>query len=78
MTLGAEGLKVASCNAVLNANYMMHRLGDVLIYPWHDLVCMNLLLVLMLKRKNMSALDLLKHYLIRYASANNVFSPYCL
>ena len=34
LTLGSEGLKDASENAVLNANYMLHRLKDVFDIPF--------------------------------------------
>lgn len=39
-SLGAQGLKEASENAVLNANYVMHKLRGVYEIP-HDRVCMH-------------------------------------
>ena len=39
-SLGAEGLKEASENAVLNANYIMNRLRGVYDIP-HDRICMH-------------------------------------
>ncbi len=40
LSLGAEGLKEASENAVLNANYVMNALKDVYAVP-HDRICMH-------------------------------------
>ncbi len=40
MTLGAEGIKEASDNAVLNANYLMHRLKDTYDCPFEG-PCMH-------------------------------------
>ncbi len=40
LLLGAEGLKEVSENAVLNANYLMHRLKDVYDLPY-DQPCMH-------------------------------------
>lgn len=40
LTLGSEGLKDASSNAVLNANYMKHRLKDKYYMPQNGL-CMH-------------------------------------
>ncbi len=39
MTMGAEGLKAASENAVLNANYIMKRLDGPFEIPLSDVVC---------------------------------------
>ncbi len=40
LSLGAEGLREASENAVLNANYLLHHLKGVYCAP-HDRVCMH-------------------------------------
>lgn len=40
IVLGSEGLKRTSETAVLNANYLMHRLKDVYT-PAHDRICMH-------------------------------------
>ena len=40
LSLGAEGLKEASENAVLNANYVQNALKDVFLVP-HERVCMH-------------------------------------
>lgn len=40
LSLGAEGLREASENAVLNANYVMRALQDVFAVP-HDRICMH-------------------------------------
>jgi glycine dehydrogenase subunit 2 len=39
--LGGEGLKQASEHAVLNANYVMHRLKDVYEVPYINRTCMH-------------------------------------
>ncbi len=62
MTLGREGIPEASQNAVLNANYMMHKLKD--IYPMaYDEVCMHefvMSLADLKKKTGVSAMDIAK------------------
>lgn len=63
MTLGSEGLKDASENAVLNANYMMHMLKDTLDIPFDNRCCMHefvISLAELKKDKGVSALDYAK------------------
>lgn len=63
MTLGAEGLKDASENAVLNANYMMHMLEDVFDIPFANRPCMHEFVISLdklKKEKSVSALDFAK------------------
>jgi glycine dehydrogenase subunit 2 len=62
LTLGGEGLKDASENAVLNANYMMHRLKDSFDIPFAG-HCMHEFVITLenLKHeKGVSALDFAK------------------
>lgn len=62
LTLGGEGLKNASENAVLNANYMMHQLKEVYQVPF-DSICMHefvMSLEDLKKDKGVSALDVAK------------------
>ena len=62
LTLGREGIPEASSNAVLNANYMMHRLKDAYEMAF-DRVCMHEFVMTLehLKReRNVSALDIAK------------------
>lgn len=63
MTLGSEGLKNASENAVLNANYMMHMLKDTFDIPFGNGRCMHefvMSLERLKKEKAVSALDFAK------------------
>jgi glycine dehydrogenase subunit 2 len=63
MTLGSEGLKDASENAVLNANYMMHMLKDTFNIPYGNGRCMHefvMSLEHIKKEKSVSALDFAK------------------
>lgn len=63
MTLGAEGLKDASENAVLNANYMMHMLKDDFDIPFDNRPCMHEFVISLdklKKEKTVSALDFAK------------------
>lgn len=63
MTLGSEGLKNASENAVLNANYMMHMLKDTFEIPFGNGRCMHefvMSLEKLKKEKHVSALDFAK------------------
>lgn len=62
LTLGKEGIPEAAQNAVLNANYMMHKLKD--IYPMaYDETCMHEFVMTLEKLKheiNVSAMDIAK------------------
>ena len=62
LTLGAEGLRGASENAVLNANYMMHLLKDTFNIPFPG-PCMHEFVISLeelKKEKGVSALDFAK------------------
>ncbi|MBH1940101.1 aminomethyl-transferring glycine dehydrogenase subunit GcvPB [Mobilitalea sibirica] len=62
LTLGGDGLKAASENAVLNANYMMHKLKDTFHIPFSD-NCMHEFVIStegIKKEKGVSALDFAK------------------
>ncbi len=62
LTLGAEGLRSASQNAVLNANYMMHLLKDTFDIPFPG-PCMHEFVISLeelKKEKGVSALDFAK------------------
>jgi glycine dehydrogenase subunit 2 len=62
VTLGGEGLKNASQNAVLNANYMMHRLKDKYHIPFEG-YCMHefvMSLEELKKEKGVGAIDVAK------------------
>ena len=62
LTLGAEGLRSASLNAVLNANYMMHLLKDTFDIPFSG-PCMHEFVISLeelKKEKGVSALDFAK------------------
>jgi len=62
ITLGGDGLKNASENAVLNANYMMHRLKDKYQIPFEG-YCMHEFVISIeeLKKKNgVAAIDIAK------------------
>lgn len=61
-TLGREGIPQASKNAVLNANYMLHRLKDVYTMAY-DEVCMHefvMSLADLKKKTGISAMDIAK------------------
>ncbi len=62
LTLGKEGIPEAAENAVLNANYMMHKLKD--IYPMaYDETCMHEFVMTLEKMKHeidVSAMDIAK------------------
>lgn len=63
MTLGREGLKNASQNAVLNANYMMHMLKDTFTMPFGSGRCMHEFVMTLENLKNekaVTALDFAK------------------
>ncbi len=62
LTLGGNGLKEASENAVLNANYMLHQLKDTFQVPFPD-YCMHEFVISLeelKKEKGVSALDFAK------------------
>jgi glycine dehydrogenase subunit 2 len=62
LTLGAEGLRSASENAVLNANYMLHLLKDTFDIPFQG-PCMHEFVISLeelKKEKGVSALDFAK------------------
>ena len=76
MLLGAEGLKEVSENAVLNANYLMHRLKDVYDLPY-DQPCMHEF-VLSAKRqaaKGVHAMDIAKALIDRGFHPPTVYFP---
>ena len=63
MSLGADGLKDASQNAVLNANYMMDKLKDVFEIPFGNGRCMHEFVISLdkiKKEKSVTALDFAK------------------
>ena len=62
LTLGAQGLRDASSTAVLNANYMMHKLKDVFPVAY-DQICMHEFILTLedeKKRSGVTALDVAK------------------
>lgn len=62
MTLGKEGIPEASTNAVLNANYMMHKLKDLYTMAY-DEVCMHefvMSLADLKKKTGVAAMDIAK------------------
>lgn len=62
MMLGREGIKEASCNAVLNANYMMNKLKDIYDMAY-DETCMHEFVMdlgKLMKETGVSALDVAK------------------
>lgn len=62
VTLGGNGLKSASENAVLNANYMMHKLMDLyhVPYPGHCMHEFVVSLEALKKEKGVAAIDIAK------------------
>ena len=63
MTLGGDGLKDASMNAVLNANYLMHNLKDTFDIPFGKGRCMHEFVISLAdfkKETSVSALDFAK------------------
>jgi glycine dehydrogenase subunit 2 len=76
MILGADGLKEVSENAVLNANYLMHRLKDVYDLPY-DKTCMHEF-VLSAKRqaaKGVHAIDIAKALIDRGFHPPTIYFP---
>jgi glycine dehydrogenase subunit 2 len=76
-TLGAQGVKAVSENAVLNANYLMTRLADVLPTP-HGKRCMHEFVASarnLYKERGISAMDLAKRLLDYGFHAPTVYFP---
>ncbi len=76
LALGAEGLVDASENAVLNANYLMHRLKDLYTLPY-DTACMHEF-VLSASRQlehGVSAMDIAKALIDRGFHPPTVYFP---
>ncbi len=77
LTLGAEGLKEASSNAVLNANYMMHRLKDYYDMASGD-ICMHEFVMDLSRMKaetGVSAMDIAKASLDRGIHPPTMYFP---
>ena len=77
LTLGREGVREASENAVLNANYMMHRLKDTYDLAY-DHTCMHefvLTLESMKKETGVSALDVAKALLDKGMHPPTMYFP---
>ncbi len=77
LTLGAEGVREASQNAVLNANYMMHRLKDTFTLAY-DHTCMHefvLTLENLKKETGVSALDVAKALLDKGMHPPTMYFP---
>ena len=63
LTLGKEGIREASGNAVLNANYLMANLKDYYNVPYGDQICMHEFVMSLQDLKNetgVSAMDIAK------------------
>ncbi|HEV8002837.1 MAG TPA: aminomethyl-transferring glycine dehydrogenase subunit GcvPB [Planctomycetaceae bacterium] len=76
-TLGAEGIKAVSENAVLNANYLMAKLADVLPTP-HGKRCMHEFVASarnLQKERGISAMDIAKRLLDYGFHAPTVYFP---
>jgi glycine dehydrogenase subunit 2 len=76
-TLGAAGLKAVSENAVLNANYLMRQLADVLPTP-HGKRCMHEFVAsarVLSKERGISAMDIAKRLLDYGFHAPTVYFP---
>ncbi len=76
-TLGAEGLRAASQDAVLNANYLMARLSSVLPVP-HGKFCMHEFVASAKQihdRRGISAMDIAKRLLDYGFHAPTVYFP---
>jgi len=66
LTLGKEGVKEVSQNAVLNANYMMKQLADTYDIPYGNQTCMHEFVISLAKEKHdlgISAMDIAKSLL---------------
>ncbi len=78
MTLGSEGLKDASENAALNANYMLHKLKDTFEVPFGNGRCMHEFVISLeglKKEKSVSALDFAKALLDRGMHPPTMYFP---
>ena len=77
LTLGREGVREASQNAVLNANYLMHGLKD--LYPMaYDKICMHefvMSLKDLKKETGISAMDIAKGLLDRGIHPPTMYFP---
>ena len=76
-TLGREGLRSVSENAVLNANYLMHQLADVLPVP-HGERCMHEFVAsakTLKDERGISAMDIAKRLLDYGFHAPTVYFP---
>ena len=75
-TIGARGLREASEHAVLNANYLLARLSDVLSVP-HGQRCMHEFVAsaTSLKSRGLSAMDIAKRLLDYGFHAPTVYFP---
>jgi glycine dehydrogenase subunit 2 len=76
-TLGAAGLRAASENAVLNANYLLSQISDVLEVP-HGHRCMHEFVAsarLLKERRGISAMDIAKRLLDFGYHAPTVYFP---
>lgn len=77
LTLGREGVREASQNAVLNANYLMHGLKD--LYPMaYDKICMHefvMSLKELKKETGISAMDIAKGLLDRGIHPPTMYFP---
>ena len=76
-TLGSKGLREVSENAVLNANYLMARLKDVLPVP-HGELCMHEFVATakwLQKERGISAMDIAKRLLDYGFHAPTVYFP---
>jgi glycine dehydrogenase subunit 2 len=73
---GEEGLKAISQRAVLNANYLGHKLGDLLPRPFRPLVKHEFLLSgTPLKARGLRTLDLAKRLLDEGVHAPTIYFP---
>ena len=78
LTLGAEGIKEAAQNAVLNANYMMKKLSASYDMAYGDKVCMHefvMTLESLKKETGVSALDVAKALLERGIHPPTMYFP---
>lgn len=77
-SLGGEGLKEASVNAVLNANYMMARLREKYDIAFDTRVCMHefvMDLSALLKETGVSAMDIAKGLLDHHIHPPTMYFP---
>jgi glycine dehydrogenase subunit 2 len=76
MLLGSNGLRAVSENAVLNANYMMHKLKDVYALPY-DMPCMHEFVLSASRQaeKGVKALDIAKALIDRGFHPPTIYFP---